>query len=85
MTSCVDDAVDKKADENHYAPVACFALVRIVHCISVSMDWGPYQVGVKGAFLYADLPESERVIWKLPNIDGVDVANENVVELRKYL
>ena len=77
--------VDENTYEKRYAPVACFDLVRILLALSTSQSWSRHQVDIKGAFLYADLPESDKISLKLPKIDGVRGADGSIVKLQKSL
>ena len=78
-------AVDERAYESRYASVACFDLVRILLSLPTALDWDRQHVDAKGAFLYADIPEEDRIYLKLPNIGGVERASGQIVKLRKYL
>lgn len=68
-----------------YAPVASFDLVRLLLTLSVQFGWYRYQLDVKGAFLYADLPSGTEVYLRLPTIAGVKQADGSVVRLIKSL
>lgn len=68
-----------------YAPVACIELVRLLLTISVAFGWTRHHLDIKGAFLYATLPESTKICLKLPFIKGVEEANGRIVRLRKSL
>ena len=68
-----------------YTPVACIELVRLLLAVAVEMDWDIEHVDIKGAFLYARLPDSDRIVIRLPKIDGVKAANGQYVRLRRSL
>lgn len=68
-----------------YAPVTCIETVRIIFSIAGNREWKIHQIDVVGAFLYALLSETDEIWIKLPNIDGVESANGQIVRLRKSL
>ena len=68
-----------------YTPVACIELVRLLLAVAVEMDWDIEHVDIKGAFLYAKLPDSDKIVIRLPNIDGVKAANGQYVRLQRSL
>ena len=68
-----------------YTPVACIELARVLLAVSVQCDWDIEHVDIKGAFLYARLPESDKIVIRLPKIDGVKAANGQYVRLRRSL
>lgn len=68
-----------------YAPVACIEAVRILLAVAAANGWSVDHLDIKGAFLYALLPQSEEVWIKLPSIPGVPEASGQIVKLRKSL
>ena len=71
--------------ENRYAPVASFDLVRILVALSASFGWKRHQKDVKGAFLHSRLPIDTDIWIKLSKIDGIPAADGSVVKLVKSL
>ena len=47
--------------------------------------WDIEHVDIKGAFLYAELPKSDRIVIRLPKIDGVKAANGQYLRLLRSL
>lgn len=68
-----------------YAPVECIEVLRILLSVAVSNIWAIEQLDVKGAFLHADLPDSEKLWIRLPSIGVIGTASGKVVQLRKSL
>lgn len=68
-----------------YAPVACAETVRILLAVSAVQGWVTDHVDVKGAFLNALLPETDRTFMRLPSIPGVSAANGQIVKLVKSI
>lgn len=77
--------VGQSSYTNRYAPVACFDLVRILLALSAGFKWARCHVDVKGAFLYAQLPEKHDIWMRLPKIDGISEADGSVVKLIKSI
>ena len=68
-----------------YTPIACIELVRVILAVAAALGWEVEHVDIKGAFLHADLPDSERIVIRLPNIDGLNTASVQYVRLKKSL
>lgn len=68
-----------------YVPVACIELVRALLAIAAILGWEVDHVDIKGAFLYAELPEKDRILVRLPNVDGVKLASGQYARLNKSL
>ena len=68
-----------------YTPIACIELVRVILAVAAALGWKVEHFDIKGAFLHADLPDSDRISIRLPNIDGFKTASVQYVRLKKSL
>lgn len=68
-----------------YEPVAHIELVRTMLAVATAKGWEVHQVDVKGAFLHAKLPESDRIWVKLPTVEGLSSVCGKSLQLQKSL
>lgn len=67
-----------------YAPVACIQLVRTILSVAVSKIWEIEQVDVKGAFLHASLPESDRIHGNIGTVEAIQSSKSCTVLITEY-
>lgn len=53
--------------------------------LSVVKNYEVHQLDMKGAFIHAIFPEAYDIWIRLPNIPHVEIANGQIIKLRKFL